>query len=177
MISAGFAEVGGPGRTLQDELLRRARAAGVGHRARLHGPLNGGPEPRFNATFSAAFPPPGHLSFVTQFRGLGLAALALLNGPSLGISGFVSVGNTADLTPNDLFLYWDEDPGTDVVLAYLESVPDPRRFARIARRISGTSRGGGEGRPPGAGRRAAPRTPRPSRPGRPRSRRCSTRPG
>ncbi|MGO8891289.1 MAG: GNAT family N-acetyltransferase [Streptosporangiaceae bacterium] len=121
----------------QDELLRRARAAGV----RLIGPncmglLNGGPEPRFNATFSAAFPPPGHLAFVTQSGGLGLAALALLNGPSLGISGFVSVGNTVDLTPNDLFLYWDEDPGAHVVLAYLESVPDPRRFARIARRIS-----------------------------------------
>jgi acetate---CoA ligase (ADP-forming) len=137
VISAGFAEIGGPGRALQDELLRRARAAGV----RLIGPncmglLNGGPEPRFNATFSAAFPPPGQLAFVTQSGGLGLAALALLNGPSLGIGGFVSVGNTVDLTPNDLFLYWDEDPGTDVVLAYLESVPDPRRFARIARRIS-----------------------------------------
>jgi acetate---CoA ligase (ADP-forming) len=137
VISAGFAETGGQGRVLQDELLRRARAAGV----RLIGPncmglLNGGPEPRFNATFSTAFPPPGRLAFVTQSGGLGLAALALLNGPSLGIGGFVSVGNTVDLTPNDLFLYWDEDPGTDVVLAYLESVPDPRRFARIARRIA-----------------------------------------
>jgi acyl-CoA synthetase (NDP forming) len=100
------------------------------------GLLNGGPEPRFNATFSTAFPPPGHLAFVTQSGGLGLAALALLGGPSLGIGGFVSVGNTVDLTPNDLFLYWDEDPGTHVVLAYLESVPDPRQFARIARRTS-----------------------------------------
>jgi acetate---CoA ligase (ADP-forming) len=137
VISAGFAEIGGHGCVLQNELLCHARAAGV----RLIGPncmglLNGGPEPRFNATFSTAFPPAGHLSFVTQSGGLGLAALALLNGPSLGISGFVSVGNTVDLTPNDLFLYWDEDPGTHVVLAYLESVPDPRRFARIARRIS-----------------------------------------
>jgi acetate---CoA ligase (ADP-forming) len=137
VISAGFAEVGGPGRELQEELLRRARAAGV----RLIGPncmglLNGGPDPRFNATFSRAFPPPGHLAFVTQSGGLGLAALGLLNGPSLGISGFVSVGNAADLTPNDVLLHWDEDPGTDVVLVYLESVPDPRRFARIARRIS-----------------------------------------
>ena len=137
VISAGFAEIGGQGRVLQDELRRRARAAGV----RLIGPncmglLSGGPEPRFNATFSPVFPPPGRLAFVTQSGGLGLAALALLTGPSLGVSGFVSVGNTVDLTPNDLLLYWDEDPGTDVVLAYLESVPDPRRFARIARRIS-----------------------------------------
>jgi acetate---CoA ligase (ADP-forming) len=136
VISAGFAETGGEGRALQDELRRRARAAGV----RLIGPncmglLNGGPDPRFNATFSPVFPPPGRLAFVTQSGGLGLAALTLLAGPSLGVSGFVSVGNTADLAPNELLLYWDEDPGTDVVLAYLESVPDPRRFARIARRV------------------------------------------
>ena len=137
VISAGFAEIGEQGRVLQDELRRRARTAGV----RLIGPncmglLSGGPEPRFNATFSPVFPPPGRLAFVTQSGGLGLAALALLAGPSVGVSSFVSVGNTADLTPNDLLLYWDEDPGTDVVLAYLESVPDPRRFTRIARRIS-----------------------------------------
>ena len=137
VISAGFAETGGQGRSLQEELRRHARATGV----RLIGPncmglLNGGPDPRFNATFSTVFPPPGRLAFVTQSGGLGLAALALLAGPAVGISGFVSVGNTADLTPNDLLLYWDEDPGTDVVLAYLESVPDPRRFARIARRVS-----------------------------------------
>ena len=137
VISAGFAEVGGEGRVLQDELRRRARAAGV----RLIGPncmglLNGGPDPRFNASFSTVFPPPGRLAFVSQSGGLGLAALSMFTGPSLGVSGFVSVGNTADLTPNDLLLYWDEDPGTSVILAYLESVPDPRRFARIARRLS-----------------------------------------
>ena len=137
VISAGFAEVGGEGRVLQDELRRRARAAGV----RLIGPncmglLNGGPDPRFNASFSTVFPPPGRLAFVSQSGGLGLAALSMFTGPSLGVSGFVSVGNTADLTPNDLLLYWDEDPGTSIILAYLESVPDPRRFARIARRLS-----------------------------------------
>jgi len=137
VISAGFAEVGGEGQVLQDELRHRARTAGV----RLIGPncmglLSGGPERRFNGTFSTVFPPPGCLAFVSQSGGLGLAALALFAGPSLGVSGFVSVGNTADLTPNDLLLYWDEDPGTTLILAYLESVPDPRRFARIARRLS-----------------------------------------
>jgi acyl-CoA synthetase (NDP forming)/GNAT superfamily N-acetyltransferase len=137
VISAGFAEVGAEGRHLQEDLRHRARAAGV----RLIGPncmglLNGGPEPRFNATFSPAFPPAGRVAFVTQSGGLGLAALAMLDGPSLGVSGFVSVGNTVDLAPNDLLLYWDDDPQTDVVLAYLESVPDPRRFARITRRVS-----------------------------------------
>ena len=52
------------------------------------------------------------------------------------MSGFVSVGNTVDLAPNDLLLYWGDDPDTDLVLAYLESVLDPRRFARIARHVS-----------------------------------------
>lgn len=137
VISAGFAETGAKGRARQEELRRHARAAGV----RLIGPncmglLNGGPDPRFNATFSSVFPPPGRLSFVTQSGGLGLAALTLLTGPSLGVSGFVSVGNTADLAPNDFLLYWDDDPGTGLIMAYLESVPDPRRFARIARRVS-----------------------------------------
>ena len=88
VISAGFAEIGEQGRVLQDELRRRARAAGV----RLIGPncmglLSGGPDPRFNATFSPVFPPPGRLAFVTQSGGLGLAALALLAGPSVGVSG------------------------------------------------------------------------------------------
>ena len=100
------------------------------------GLLNGGPDPRFNASFSTVLPPPGRLAFVSQSGGLGLAALSLFTGPSLGVSGFVSVGNTADLTPNDLLLYWDEDPGISIILAYLESVPNPRRFARIARRLS-----------------------------------------
>lgn len=137
VISAGFAETGDEGRARQADLVRHARAAGV----RLIGPncmglANGGPDARFNATFSSVFPPPGRLAFVTQSGGLGLAALTLLTGPSLGVSGFVSVGNTADLAVDDLLLYWDDDPGTGLILAYLESVPDPRRFARIARRVS-----------------------------------------
>lgn len=137
VISAGFAEAGAEGRALQEDLLRRARAAGV----RLVGPncmglANGGPAPRFNATFSPTFPPAGPLGFISQSGALGLAALALLEGPSLGMSGFASVGNTADLGPNDLLLFLDDDPATKVILAYLESVPDPRRFARVARRVS-----------------------------------------
>lgn len=137
VISAGYAEVGPDGKALQEDLVRHARQGSV----RLIGPncmglANGGPETRFNATFSPTFPPPGRLAFISQSGGLGLAALSLLTGPAIGISGFVSVGNTADLGPNDLLLYFDDDPATDLVLAYLESVPQPRRFARIARRVS-----------------------------------------
>lgn len=137
VISAGYAEVGSDGKALQDDLVRRARQGGV----RLIGPncmglANGGPEPRFNATFSPTFPQAGRLAFISQSGGLGLAALALLTGPEVGMSGFVSVGNTADLGPNDLLLYFDDDPATDLVLAYLESVPAPRQFARVARCVS-----------------------------------------
>jgi acyl-CoA synthetase (NDP forming)/ribosomal protein S18 acetylase RimI-like enzyme len=137
VISAGFAEVGPEGQALQAELVARARAAGV----RLVGPncmglASGGAASRFNATFSPTLPPPGRLALLTQSGGLGLAALDLLSGPSLGVSEFVAVGNSADLGPNDLLLYFDEDPTVGLVLAYLESVPDPRRFARIARSIS-----------------------------------------
>ncbi|MDA8357668.1 MAG: GNAT family N-acetyltransferase [Actinomycetota bacterium] len=137
VISAGYAESGPAGKALQDELVQRARTGGI----RLIGPncmglANGGPEPRFNATFSPTFPPAGRLAFISQSGGLGLAALALLTGPGVGMSGFVSVGNTADLGPNDLLLYFDDDPTTDFVLAYLESVPEPRRFARITRGVS-----------------------------------------
>jgi len=137
VITSGFAEVGPDGRARQDDLVRRARQGGV----RLIGPncmglANGGPEPRFNATFSPAFPQAGRLAFISQSGGLGLAALALLTGPEVGMSGFVSVGNTADLGPNDLLLFFDDDPATDLVLAYLESVPAPRQFARVARCVS-----------------------------------------
>lgn len=137
VISAGFAETGAKGRDDQEDLVATAHRSGL----RLVGPncmglLRGDPQRRFNATFSPIFPPPGRVSFVSQSGALGLAALALLDAPSLGINGFVSVGNAADVTPTDVILYWDQDPGTDVIVAYLESVPDPRAFARVARHVA-----------------------------------------
>ncbi len=136
VISAGFAEVDG-GAPLQEELLARARSHGM----RLVGPncmglMNGRPEVRMNTTFSTTFPRPGRVSMSSQSGALGLAVLEHVERLGLGISTFVSVGNKADLSGNDLLLYWEEDDDTDVILMYLESFGNPRKFSRIARRIS-----------------------------------------
>ncbi|MEX2328719.1 MAG: GNAT family N-acetyltransferase [Nitriliruptoraceae bacterium] len=138
VVTAGFAEVDG-GRTHQDELLALAR----GHGLRLVGPncmglLNGADDVRMNATFSATFPASGRISMSSQSGALGLAVLRHVDRLGLGMSTFVSVGNKADISGNDLLLYWEEDPDTDVVLMYLESFGNPRRFSRIARRVSRT---------------------------------------
>ena len=136
VISAGFAEVAG-GAQLQDELLARARSHGM----RLIGPncmglMNGHAAIRMNTTFSRTFPRPGRVSMSSQSGALGLAVLEHVERLGLGISTFVSVGNKADLSGNDLLLYWEEDEDTDVILMYLESFGNPRKFSRIARRIS-----------------------------------------
>ena len=137
VISAGFAETGPEGRRRQSDLLRVCRESGM----RLIGPncmgiLNTDPEHRFNATFAPAFPPAGRIAFMSQSGALGLAVIDRARARGLGISTFASVGNKADVSGNDLLEYWEDDPHTDLLLLYLESFGNPRRFARIARRIS-----------------------------------------
>lgn len=137
VVSSGFAEVGETGRALEDDLVERAR----GHGLRVVGPngmgvLNGAADVRMNATFSTTFPPPGRVSMSSQSGALGLAVLDHVNSLGLGIATFVSVGNKADISGNDLLMYWEDDPDTDVVLMYLESFGNPRKFSRIARRLS-----------------------------------------
>jgi acetate---CoA ligase (ADP-forming) len=137
IVSAGFAEIGGDGVALQADLLARAR----GHGLRVVGPncmglLNGTADVRMNGTFSTTFPDPGRVSMSSQSGALGLAVLEHVQSLGLGISTFVSVGNKADISGNDLLLYWEQDPDTDVILMYLESFGNPRKFSRIARRIS-----------------------------------------
>ena len=137
VVTSGFAESGDEGQARQDDLLERAR----GHGLRLIGPncmglLNGSPDVRMNATFARTFPAPGRVSMSSQSGALGLAVLRHMNRLGLGISTFVSVGNKADISGNDLLLYWEDDPDTDVVLMYLESFGNPRKFSRIARRMS-----------------------------------------
>ncbi len=137
VISAGFAEIGPKGAVRQDELLDRASQAGM----RIVGPncmgvLNGAADVRLNATFSPTLPAPGRVSMSSQSGALGLAVLDHVEALGLGIATFVSVGNKADVSGNDLLLYWEEDPDTDVILMYLESFGNPRKFSRIARRIS-----------------------------------------
>src|SRR5206468_1868112 len=98
--------------------------------------LNTDPAIRLNASFSPMFPPPGRIAMSSQSGALGLAILALAAERGLGISTFVSVGNKADVSGNDLLQYWEMDENTNVILLYLESFGNPRRFARIARRVS-----------------------------------------
>lgn len=137
VISAGFSEVGAEGTKLQRELLEVCREAGM----RLIGPnclgiLNTAAGVRLNATFTEHPPPPGPIGFLSQSGGLGIAIIEAASRMGLGLSSFVSVGNKADISGNDLLEYWEHDEGTSVVMLYLESFGNPRRFARIARRVS-----------------------------------------
>jgi acetate---CoA ligase (ADP-forming) len=137
IVSAGFAEVDEAGEARQQELVDLAR----GHGLRIVGPncmglLNGSVDVRMNATFSTTFPAPGRVSMSSQSGALGLAVLQHVDALGLGIATFVSVGNKADISGNDLLLYWEDDPDTDVILMYLESFGNPRKFSRIARRVS-----------------------------------------
>jgi acetyl coenzyme A synthetase (ADP forming)-like protein len=137
VVTAGFAEVGITGRALQDQLVDKVRGYGM----RMVGPncmglLNTDPAITLNASFSPLFPREGHLAFSSQSGALGLAILGLAAARDVGLSQFVSVGNKADVSGNDLLEYWETDPRTRVILLYLESFGNPRRFARLARRIS-----------------------------------------
>ncbi len=139
VITAGFAEVGEEGRRLQDQALEKVRQQGM----RMLGPncfgiLNTDPTVRLNATFTSTFPPAGSIAMSSQSGALGIALLAASERLQLGISTFVSVGNKADISLNDLLQYWENDPATTVILIYVESFGNPRRFGRIARRVSRT---------------------------------------
>lgn len=136
VISAGFAETGEEGRLRQQELLRICRAAGM----RLIGPncmgiLTTDPAAPLNATFAPAMPPEGKIGFYSQSGALGLAIIDYVGTLGLGLSTFVSIGNKADISGNDLLEYWEADPRTDLILMYLESFGNPRKFSRIARRV------------------------------------------
>jgi acyl-CoA synthetase (NDP forming) len=98
--------------------------------------VNTNPSVNMNATFAPFAPTAGRVGFASQSGGLGIELLARSGDLGLGISTFVSMGNKADVSGNDLLQYWDEDPDTDVILLYLESFGNPRKFARLARRIS-----------------------------------------
>ena len=137
VLSAGFAETGPEGRAKQQALVDTARAAGM----RLIGPncmgvLNTDPEVRLNATFAPAPPPQGRTAFMSQSGALGLAIMDYAGSLGVGLSTFASVGNKADISGNDLIRYWAQDPSTDVILLYLESFGNPRKFSRIARRVA-----------------------------------------
>ena len=135
VISAGFAETGAEGIDRQERLLTLVRA----HGARLVGPNCLGIATAavgLNATFAPRAFPAGRIGFSSQSGALGLALLERAEARGLGLSAFVSIGNKADVSSNDLLEWWEDDEGTDLVLLYLESFGNPRKFARTARRLA-----------------------------------------
>ncbi|WP_395110702.1 GNAT family N-acetyltransferase [Actinomadura sp. SCN-SB] len=136
VVSSGFGETGAEGRDRQEELVRLARAYGM----RVVGPnclgiANTDPDVRLNATLAPTMPGRGPVGFFSQSGALGIAILQRTAARGLGLSTFVSAGNRADVSGNDLLQYWEEDPATKAVLLYLESLGNPRKFARLARRL------------------------------------------
>ncbi|HEY7379833.1 MAG TPA: GNAT family N-acetyltransferase [Gaiella sp.] len=135
VISAGFAETGRDGAERQDELLALVRA----HGARLIGPNCLGISvagPSLNATFASRSAPPGNIGFSSQSGALGLALLEAAVTRGIGLSAFVSIGNKADVSSNDLLEWWEDDAATEAILLYVESFGNPRRFGRLARRVA-----------------------------------------
>ncbi len=137
VISSGFAETGEDGRQRQRRLVGFARSYGL----RLIGPnalgvINTAGDVSLNASLSPIMPARGRAGFFCQSGALGSAILEKVQGRGLGLSTFVSAGNRADVSGNDLLQYWEEDDSTEVILLYLESIGNPRKFSRIARRVS-----------------------------------------
>ena len=135
VISAGFAETGGVGVNREHELLATARRYGM----RVLGPNCLGlvsTHLGLNATFMRQSMTPGSIAIASQSGGIGIVLAAEVAHRRLGVSSFVSLGNKVDISGNDVLRYWADDPSTSVVLMYLESIGDPRRFARVARAVS-----------------------------------------
>ena len=139
VISGGFGEVGPEGRDAERRLVAAARASGM----RVVGPnclgiVNTDPEVRLNASLAPMVPGRGRVGFFAQSGALGVALLERARSRNIGLSTFVSAGNRADVSGNDLLQYWATDPGTEVVLLHLESFGNPRKFARLARTVGRT---------------------------------------
>jgi acetyl coenzyme A synthetase (ADP forming)-like protein len=135
VISAGFAEIGEEGAERQERLLELVRSYG----ARLIGPNCLGISvagPSLNATFASRAAPPGNIGFSSQSGALGLALLEAAVTRGLGLSAFMSIGNKADVSSNDLLEWWEDDEATEAILLYLESFGNPRRFGQLARRVA-----------------------------------------
>ncbi|MGA5066282.1 GNAT family N-acetyltransferase [Streptomyces exfoliatus] len=137
VLSAGYAESGADGRERQRQLVRQARSYGM----RIIGPnafgiINTTDDVRLNASLAPQMPAAGRIGLFTQSGAIGIALLAGLHRRGAGLSSFISAGNRADVSGNDFLQHWYDDPGTDVVLLYLESIGNPRKFTRLARRTA-----------------------------------------
>ncbi|SHG39569.1 Acyl-CoA synthetase (NDP forming) [Geodermatophilus nigrescens] len=139
VISGGFGETGPEGRAAERALVAAARASGM----RVVGPnclgiVNTDPAIRLDASLAPQVPGRGRVGFFAQSGALGVALLERARSRNIGLSSFISAGNRADVSGNDLLQYWATDPGTEVVLLHLESFGNPRKFARLARSVGRT---------------------------------------
>ncbi|MFF0648741.1 GNAT family N-acetyltransferase [Streptomyces tendae] len=143
VITAGYADSGPEGRERQRALVRHARTYGM----RIIGPnafgiINTSPDVRLNASLAPEMPRPGRIGLFAQSGAIGIALLSRLHRRGGGVTGvtgvstFISSGNRADVSGNDVLQYWYDDPRTDVALMYLESIGNPRKFTRLARRTA-----------------------------------------
>jgi acetyl coenzyme A synthetase (ADP forming)-like protein len=137
VVTSGFSETGPEGAALERRLVEHAHLGGM----RIIGPnclgvINTDAGVRMNATFATRAPVPGTIAFASQSGALGIAMLERAEAMGLGMSSFVSMGNKADVSGNDLLRYWEQDEQTRVILLYLESFGNPRTFSRVARRVS-----------------------------------------
>ncbi|MGH7595748.1 MAG: acetate--CoA ligase family protein, partial [bacterium] len=137
VITAGFKETGTEGAAREKALLEIVKA----HNIRMVGPNCMGvictdPDVRLDATFAGAYPPAGKIAFASQSGALGVTILDYAGSLNLGVSMFVSLGNKADISGNDLLEYWRDDPAVHVILMYLESFGNPRKFVQLAREVS-----------------------------------------
>jgi acetyl coenzyme A synthetase (ADP forming)-like protein len=137
VITAGFREVGGEGVELERQLLAMVRENGL----RMVGPncmgiMNTSPAVSMNATFAPAMPPNGPIAFMSQSGAMGMTILDYAMEYGIGISQFVSIGNKADVSGNDLIEYWQDDDEVGVILMYIEGFGNPRHFTTLARRVT-----------------------------------------
>jgi acetate---CoA ligase (ADP-forming) len=137
ITSAGFSESGPAGLALEQSVLDRLRGAGV----RLIGPnclglVAPATDIQFNGSFAPSMPLQGTMAIASQSGALGIAVLDAVSRSGIGVSSFCSTGNKADVSSNDLLLYWEDDAKTRIIGLYLESFGNPRKFSRIARRVT-----------------------------------------
>ena len=137
VVSGGFGDVGGEGPRLQEELVGLVHGTGM----RLVGPnalgvINTAPDVRLNASLVPQFPSAGHVGLFCQSGALGGSILGRLAARGLGVSTFVSAGNRADISGNDLLQFWEEDERTSLIALYLETIGNARKFSRIVHRLS-----------------------------------------
>jgi acyl-CoA synthetase (NDP forming) len=133
LITSGFGETGQEGKALERELVKEARRAGI----LILGPNTMGicnPHRDFYCTGTAVKPLPGSTAFVAQSGNLGVQLLAFAYEQAIGIRGFCGSGNEAMITVEDFIEGLERDELTEIVMLYIESVKDGRRFFEVAKR-------------------------------------------